>query len=179
MGYAFAEREGKRMDGVRVRRARAAELPLLVAVELASDGPFHEARIGPLPPPGTVEELAEAKCVLVAGDPPVGFARLGEVDGLAHLEQLSVHPGHSGRGIGTALLEAACTWAADSGYQAMTLTTFADVPWNGPYYARRGFAELPRLTPGLREIRLHEAELGLDALARRIAMHRTLLPSGS
>ncbi|BCJ73112.1 GCN5 family N-acetyltransferase [Catellatospora sp. IY07-71] len=167
------------MSGVPVRRARAAELPLLVEVELASDGPFHDAGIGPLPPPGSVEELAEARCVLVAGDPPVGFARLGEVDGLAHLEQLSVHPGHSGRGIGTALLEAACTWAADSGYQAMTLTTFADVPWNGPYYARRGFTELTRLTPGLREIRAHEAELCLDVLGRRIAMRRALTRSRS
>jgi GNAT superfamily N-acetyltransferase len=108
----------------------------------------------------------------------VGFARLGEVDGVAHLEQLSVHPGHSGRGIGTALLEAACTWAAGSGYQAMTLTTFAEVPWNGPYYARRGFTGLTRLTPGLREIRMHEIGLGLDALGRRIAMRRTLVTSG-
>ncbi|GAA1631377.1 GNAT family N-acetyltransferase [Catellatospora bangladeshensis] len=165
------------MSEVRVRPARAAELPLLVEVELASDGPFHDAGIGPLPPPGSAEELAEARCVLVAGDPPVGFARLGEVDGLAHLEQLSVHPGHSGRGIGTALLEAACTWAAGSGYQAMTLTTFADVPWNAPYYARRGFTELTLLTPGLQEIRTHEAELGLDVLGRRIAMRRALAAS--
>lgn len=166
------------MGEVRVRRARAVELPLLVAVELASDGPFHDAGIGPLPPPGSVEELAEAECVLVAGEPPVGFARLGVVDGLAHLEQLSVHPGHSGRGIGTALLEAACAWAAGSGYPAMTLTTFAGVPWNGPYYARRGFTELPSLTPGLREIRTHEAELGLDALGRRVAMRRRLTAPG-
>ncbi len=161
-----------------VRPARADELPLLVEVELASDGPFHDAGIGPLPPPGGVEELAEATCLLVAGDPPVGFARLGVVGGLAHLEQLSVHPGHSGRGIGTALLEAACTWAAASGYQAMTLTTFADVPWNGPYYARRGFAELTHLTPALRAIRTHEAALGLDSLGRRIAMCRGLVASG-
>ncbi|MEV4414245.1 GNAT family N-acetyltransferase [Catellatospora sp. NPDC049609] len=164
------------MGEVRVRRARAAELPLLVEVELASDAPFHEAGIGPLPPPGSVEELAEAACVLVAGDPPVGFARLGEVDGLAHLEQLSVHPDHSGRGIGTVLLKAACEWAAQSGYQAMTLTTFADVAWNGPYYARRGFTVLTDPTPGLAAIRRHEAELGLDALGPRHAMRRDLHP---
>jgi GNAT superfamily N-acetyltransferase len=166
------------MGEVRVRAAVAAELPLLVEVELASDAPFHDAGVGPLPPPGSVAELAEAPCVLVAGDPPVGFARLGEVDGLAHLEQLSVHPDHSGRGIGTALLEAAYAWAASSGYQAMTLTTFADVPWNGPYYARRGFVALAELTPGLREIRRHEADLGLDALGPRLAMRRDLNPPG-
>ncbi len=51
----------------------------------------------------------------------------------------------------------------------MTLTTFADVPWNGPYYRRLGWRDLPaaELGPELAAIRRHEASLGLDAWPRR------------
>lgn len=61
------------------------------------------------------------------------------------------------------------------GCSALTLTTFADVPWNAPYYARLGFEAVPpeRLTPGLRAVRDHEATVGLDAW-RRVAMRRPL-----
>ncbi|WP_206604336.1 hypothetical protein [Arthrobacter pityocampae] len=61
------------------------------------------------------------------------------------------------------------------GCSALTLTTFADVPWNAPYYARLGFAIVApeRLTPGLRAVRDHEAAVGLDAW-HRVAMRRPL-----
>ena len=57
----------------------------------------------------------------------------------------------------------------------MTLTTFAEVPWNAPYYARLGFTILAtdQLTPGLRRIRDHEVARGLDAWPR-VAMRRPL-----
>ncbi|WP_411757210.1 hypothetical protein [Streptomyces venezuelae] len=60
---------------------------------------------------------------------------------------------------------------------ALTLTTFADVPWNAPYYARIGFRPLAdaELTPALRTIRAHEAELGLDRWPR-LCMRRDLTP---
>jgi hypothetical protein len=51
---------------------------------------------------------------------------------------------------------------------ALTLTTFTQVPWNAPYYARCGFRLLDDdfLAPGLRKIREHEAALGLDRWPR-------------
>lgn len=56
---------------------------------------------------------------------------------------------------------------------ALTLTTFPDVPWNAPYYARLGFRVLADgdVGPQLRRIRAHEAELGLDRWPR-VAMRR-------
>ena len=30
------------------------------------------------------------------------------------------------------------------GYRAIFLSTYLDVPWNAPFYTRRGFAEVPR-----------------------------------
>jgi hypothetical protein len=58
---------------------------------------------------------------------------------------------------------------------ALTLTTFAEVPWNGLYYRRRGFVALDdrELTPGLRVIRQREAAHGLDRWLR-LCMRREL-----
>ncbi len=57
----------------------------------------------------------------------------------------------------------------------MTLTSFALVPWNAPYYTRLGFVTLPNAdqSPELREIRRTEAERGLDTWPR-VAMRRQL-----
>jgi GNAT superfamily N-acetyltransferase len=128
--------------GERIRPARPEELVLLSALEAAADTVFERLGIGPLPDPGTVEEYGAALIVLVAGDPPVGLCRIDGVDGGAHLEQLSVHPDHGGRGIGRALLRAGGAWATTHGYDELTLATYRDVPWNGPFYASEGFVEM-------------------------------------
>lgn len=160
-----------------VRPAHPRDLEHLPGLEAAADALFAAAGIGPLPPGvGSAEELAGAAAVLVVGDPVVGFARLERVDGQAHLEQLSVHPSASRLGLGAALLEAAAAWAARSGHEALTLCTFADVPWNAPFYARHGFVELTDLGPGLRQLRETERRLGLDALGRRAVLRRGVGP---
>ena len=48
------------------------------------------------------------------------------------------------------------------------MTTFADVPWNAPYYVRCGFRVLEdgEVTAGLRAIRQHEASFGMDRWPR-------------
>lgn len=106
---------------------------------------------------------------------PIAYLLLDVVDDSAHIKQVSVHPAHAGQGKGRQLIETAAGWAKQQGYSALTLTTFVDVPWNAPYYARLGFEIVPpsRLTPGLREIRQHEASAGLDAWPR-VAMWRSL-----
>jgi GNAT superfamily N-acetyltransferase len=130
---------------VDIRAARPDELALLPPLEAAADTLFDALGIGPLPGPGRVADLEAALVVLVAGDPPQGFARLERIDPVgagAHLEQLSVHPDHVRRGVGRALLRAALDWAAAQGYDELTLATYRDVAWNGPFYASEGFAEV-------------------------------------
>jgi GNAT superfamily N-acetyltransferase len=97
------------------------------------------------------------------------------VDGAAHIEQVSVQPDDARRGIGRALIERAGEWARDRGLSALTLTTYVEVPWNGPYYERLGFRYLTAAeeTPGLRAIRAHERAAGLDAWPRA-CMRRAL-----
>ena len=148
-------RERGRARG-RERAAAAGELP------------------GELPPPASASELAGAWHILVAGDPPVGFARLEQVDGQAHLEQLSVHPDASRAGLGRALVAAALDWARAQGCGSMTLCTFAEVPFNAPFYASCGFVIVSRPSGELLAVREHEKALGLDALGERVAMRRDL-----
>lgn len=113
-------------------------------------------------------------------DRPVGYLLVDVVDGAAHVEQVSVHPGHARRGLGSALLQTALTWAGRHGLRSITLTTFAEVPWNGPYYQRLGFRVLPEdeLSEGLRRVREHETARGLDRWPR-VAMRRPVTdPNG-
>jgi GNAT superfamily N-acetyltransferase len=153
-----------------VRPARPDELAELIEIERAADQLFPLAGYGPTPPPATLAELRDAAGLLVSGDPPAGYARVEVVDGRAHLAGLSVRPRFMRQGRGSELVLAACAWAAAHGYSEMTLCTFAEVPWNGPFYARLGFVELAELTPGL--LALREAEGALDAMGRRIVLIR-------
>ncbi|UWX96074.1 GNAT family N-acetyltransferase [Arthrobacter zhaoxinii] len=166
------------MLGPSIRNAGPGDLPVLPALEAASDTLLDgllPAGSGELPPPATVQELAASLHLLVGGDPPVGFARLEEVDGQAHLEQLSVHPDAAGAGLGRALVEAALGWARQQGYTSMTLCTFAGIPFNAPFYASCGFEVVAEPDGELAAVREHEISLGLDALGERVAMRRDLL----
>ncbi|MGY0231069.1 GNAT family N-acetyltransferase [Longispora urticae] len=159
----------------RIRSARPDEREILSAVEGAADTLFATVGIWPLPPPGPASAFTSAHAVLVTGDPPVGFARLEVVDGSAFLEQLSVHPDHTRQGLGAGLLEAACDWARAEGFATITLSTFVEVPWNGPFYTRHGFAPVTgELTPGLCVLRDREIALGLHTFGPRVMMRRPL-----
>lgn len=162
-----------------IRPARPDELAGLIEVERAADRLFPLAGYGETPEPASLDELREAAALLVSGDPPAGYARIEVVDGRAHLEGLSVRPGSMRQGRGSELVRAACAWAAEHGFAEITLCTFAEVPWNGPFYAKLGFVELQELTPGLQALRDTERRLGLDAMGRRVVLiRRTELPAG-
>ena len=166
-----------------IRTAGPADLPLLPSLEAASDtllASRPEIRgdlLGTLPAPASPAELAAARLLLVAGDPPVGFARLEEIGRCAHLEQLSVHPSAAGAGLGRALVSAAVRWAKERGYPALTLCTFARVPFNAPFYASCGFTAVEPAGE-LARMRRHEEELGLDSIGERVAMRLDLRPDG-
>jgi GNAT superfamily N-acetyltransferase len=164
----------------RIRPARPDELARLPDLEAAADTVFEPLGIGPLPGPGTVEEFAAALVVLVAGDSPVGLCRIDGITNLddtgavAHLEQLSVHPDHAGRGIGRALLRAGCDWAAADGYPELTLATYRDIPWNGPFYASEGFVEVGPVDDFLIAHGLAPEDPIMSRFGARVLMRRRL-----
>jgi GNAT superfamily N-acetyltransferase len=135
---------------------------------------FEPFGIGPLPGPGAVEDFAAALVVLVADDPPVGLCRIDALADGAHLEQLSVHPDHGRRGIGRALLRAGCAWAAARGYGELTLATYRDVPWNGPFYASEGFVEIGAVDDWMRAHGLPPEEPVMTRFGARVLMRRPL-----
>jgi GNAT superfamily N-acetyltransferase len=157
-----------------IRTALPAEFERLREIEDAADEMFAPVGIGPFAP--SPDHLRPAAVVLVAGDPPVGFASVHVVDAVAHLWQLAVHPSATRHGYGSALVAAVCNWAVSKRLDAVTLTTFRDVPWNAPFYARLGFRVLDDLTPGLAAIRDEERALGDDNFGPRVAMRKDLGP---
>ncbi len=164
-----------------IRSARRDDLPALRELERAAGACFRAigmAAVADDEPPD-VAELAvfaddgRAWVVTDDADDPVAYLLVGVVDGNAHIEQVSVRPDCAGRGLGRALVEAAASWAQTRGLEALTLTTYAEVPWNASYYARLGFAILSddEIGPALRRVRDDEAARGLAAWPR-VTMRR-------
>jgi len=75
---------------------------------------------------------------------PVGFALVSPRGGTLYLDQISVHPDHGRKGLGAALLGRVVDEAKKRKLRRITLSTFRDLPWNGPFYARHGFREIKR-----------------------------------
>jgi GNAT superfamily N-acetyltransferase len=166
-----------------IRAAREPDIPAMQSIEVeagrmflalgmdrvAGDDPFSAAELR--------EYLGDGRAWVVAdaADHVVAYILALWVDGLAHVEQVSVLPSSAGQGLGASLVEHVAGWAREHRSPALTLTTFAEVPWNAPYYERLGFRRLPdaELTPGLRAIRAEEAAHGLDEWPR-LAMRREL-----
>ncbi|WP_104196721.1 N-acetyltransferase [Cryobacterium sp. M15] len=84
--------------------------------------------------------------------------------------QLSVAPADARKGWGRALVEAAKIHAQKRGYHRISLRTYADVPWNAPFYASAGFVEEEPATQFHRSLVGIEGELGLDRYGRRVQM---------
>jgi len=100
---------------------------------------------------------------------PVGFVALGYVDGQPIVEQLSVRRAWTRRRIGRALLDRARRWSTGSGQ--LWLTTYASVPWNGPWYERMGFTRADPATCGPELLARFEHERdALPAADQRVAM---------
>lgn len=112
--------------------------------------------------------LLVAEEVLTAG--VVGFVHVLEVGDVAHLEQVSVAPEFMRQRIGFRLVEEAANTARERGHAEITLRTFADVPFNAPFYAGLGFVETEPATDFHVALVETERDLGLDRNGRRVQM---------
>ena len=163
-----------------ISAARVEDLSRLSAIELAAarllEGHAPESVLNETT---SLDVLKRAQregrlWVALADDVPVGFAHVEVIEpGAAHLEEIDVHPDHGRRGLGAKLIRQVCEWARVHRYGSVTLTTFRDVPWNMPFYARLGFTVVPpeQVSTGLRIVVDDETRRGLDPL-RRVVMKR-------
>lgn len=178
-GRRWADEDG----GMRIRPVRTEDVPAVQEIERAAGKWFHDVGMPEIAEdePFGAEELARyqqsgtAWVAVTEDDLPVAYLVAEPVDGNLHVEQVSVHPDSARRRVGRSLLDHLAELAAATGVPALTLTTFADVPWNAPYYARCGFRILDESTlgPGMRAVREREAAHGLDRW-RRVSMRRNV-----
>lgn len=122
-------------------------------------------------------ELPRGSLVLVATSSAaiVGFSVGMIVDGQAYLREVSVKRSHARQGIGKRLVDSVIQWAVEHNYCVLTLTTYRDLPFNGPFYEKSGFRvfEPNDRWPELRAIREKEKRSGLE-ICPRVAMRLEL-----
>lgn len=163
------------------RIAAASDIPAIQELEREAGEPFRSVGLDTVAddePPTTAElttAVAEGRVLVIdsAGTPDSGrlaaWLWVGIADGDVLIEQVSVDPACRGRRFGTRLLSVALEKARVQGFPAVSLTTFVDVPWNGPLYRRLGFIPLAddELGPDLTAIREAERAAGLDVALRQ------------
>jgi len=99
-------------------------------------------------------------------------------DSDVYIEEMDVLSSHGPRGIGTQLLTHVSDWASQQGFRSVILSTFTNIPWNGPFYRKNGFTDLEpnEWTPKMHQIRDAEVRHGLSIEAR-VFMKKELLRS--
>jgi ribosomal protein S18 acetylase RimI-like enzyme len=170
-----------------VRNATADDVASMQAVEVGARQRFREvdnpriAKCADDPPyqtAGLTRAATEQRAWVAINDlgTVIGFAVACVIDGEGHLDELAVTPAHGRRGVGRALVDAVLTWSADRGLASVTLITFQDVPWNGPYYEKLGFEPVTALTPAL-QAALDQGETW--GVKRDLVMRRSLVDTES
>ncbi|MBS0584529.1 MAG: GNAT family N-acetyltransferase [Proteobacteria bacterium] len=159
-----------------LRPARIGDIPRLQEIEdVAGRMPYGlgliDESLDASFPTGRLQHLVQRGQAWVActhAGEMVGFLLVSEREGRAYIEEMDVLPEHGRRGIGTKLIERVAEWAVRAGLPRLTLSTFRDVSWNAPFYAKRGFRVVPSpdWSEGMRAIRAHEAQHGLTVEAR-------------
>lgn len=135
-----------------IRAARPHEISLLPQIENAADERYVRLGLRCVleMPPHSIASLDEGRqrdMLWVATSPRnrvVGFALMTLAGGTAWLDQLSVSPRWQERGLGAALIDRTARRVRELGHDRLYLSTYLGVPWNAPFYERRGFASLPR-----------------------------------
>jgi GNAT superfamily N-acetyltransferase len=165
---------------IEIRLATLADVPILPEIERDSAEAFRgssqDAIADDAVTPASFYPPKVAKgLVWVAEDAGeiIGFAACGAFQDALHLWEIAVRHDRQGRGAGRALIAAVTANARVRGLPSVTLTTFRDIPWNGPFYGRLGFVELDMLNPRLAAVIAREARHGLD-IAARCAMRLAL-----
>ncbi|WP_437819712.1 GNAT family N-acetyltransferase [Sorangium sp. So ce1078] len=167
------------MTSTFVRPAIDSDLPRLPEIERSASEAFRgtdlnlEALASVTPAEGWRDALRAGTLWVVddGAGRPIAFLGAEATGDELHIRELDVALDRQGQGLGRRLLGHVIAWARTAQLQALTLTTFRSVPWNGPFYAAMGFRELsPAEMPSrLVEILKKEALQGLDP-AQRCAM---------
>ncbi len=157
---------------MRIRPTLERDIPWLPALERSAAQAFADWPALAWLAQADVLDVDAHRAFVAAGASWVADDVQGHVLGFAcarferqalHLCEISVRRQAQGQGVGRALLRQVVDAARQAGARELTLTTFAYVPWNAPFYARFGFERIDeeRLDTRLRGILADELAHGL------------------
>ncbi len=170
----------------RIRDARTDEVAAMQDIDVVSSELFRPLGLidfGPVDEP--VEAIPEDRLragfgdglVWVAADADdraVGFALAGDRGDDLYLDQVSVLPDHGQRGLGAQLVMRVIDEARARKFHRVSLSTFRDVPWNGPFYRRLGFREIPTWRLKGWQLALQDAQRATMDVSKRCFMQKSV-----
>jgi N-acetylglutamate synthase-like GNAT family acetyltransferase len=148
--------------------AKFASIPALADLSDGSHGPLEGSTVQDWLATGTIYVLENESGML-------GFTAVQPKDSVLYVAELSVIMAVQGRGMGSLLFERvfehARQMARDAGRPVtrVSLTTYPDVPWNGPWYKKRGFREIDPASLGpwhVEKVRQDERDLARPSYRR-------------
>lgn len=155
-----------------IRKPQSSDIPALAQVERSATELFRTVNLDfliehPTVDPYLLVAMANANHLWIATDKfdqPIGFACGEYLEGNFHIVEICVALNFQGMGIGRTLMSTMMEAVRREGYNAVTLTTYRNLSWNGPWFSRMGFLEVDaqQLTKTFEEILEIEAKHGLD-----------------
>lgn len=134
---------------IRIRLASADDVPKVAPLEQAAGEVFRSIGMDAVAddPPiadSILLQAVEDQRLWVAVEYGVLKAYLlGEfLPQSLHIDQVTVHPKAARRGLGALMIESVSADPRSKKRGLITLTSFANVPWNAPYYERIGFLDI-------------------------------------
>lgn len=168
-------------EGYSITLAEMDDIPALISVDKAASALFEstglltEEALQDHVPSDVLDIEIPLGNVFVARnqhDWAVGFALIRPRGSGLYLDQVSVHPDHGQKGLGRALVIRTLAEAEHRKLPHVSLSTFRDLPWNGPFYASMGFREIPRQQFEPYMIEIEEAQKPFMDVTKRCFMRR-------
>ena len=145
------------LEKVRLRSARLEDISEIQRIDISagalfdSTGLIDEGDQGQSPIPETALRAGISNDLLTLActdEQIIGFVLCRKTSPDLYLEQVSVRPEFGRRGVGARLVQRAIEQADALRLRGVVLSTFRDVPWNGPFYAALGFSIIARGATG-------------------------------
>jgi GNAT superfamily N-acetyltransferase len=174
----------------RIRAARGDEVGDLQKIDIASGTLFMGTGLIDFGPSGVpTEPIPEDRLRKGFGDgliwvtvdhleEIVGFCLCSDRGDDLYLDQLSVLPAHGKQGLGGRLVRRALQEAESRNHRRVSLSTFRKVPWNGPFYRKLGFREIPVWRLNEWQLAIREAQRQTMDIRLRCFMQRPVKVRG-
>jgi len=161
---------------VNIRPTRIEDIDLLLAIEDSAGESFRD-----IPDLAWVADddamstemhlqyvLQGTSWVAEVDDQLIGFVCAESADSNLHICELAVRREWQHQGIGRRLMKATIEHARGNQFQAVTLTTFKEIPWNEPFYRSLGFEiiDQEKLNARLEQILHAEIQHGFPSSLR-------------